>query len=369
MADTNNQEPRIAVVGVGSAAARLVDRMALAPLPLRYLAADGDRRVLESVTVPVMPLGGESVARLGTGGDPRRGRDWATASAGELLGRLDPVAAVIGVVFLGGGTGSGAAPVLFSEVFRRGIYTAVLAVMPLAAEGRRRHQVAAAALEALGQSTDVVVRADADDLLGAVSGDLPVEKAFEKVSLMLAGALQVLGSVVSGDCLINVSLADLAGAAGGDGGRLLRVVFCGDDAQLGRAELAPSGSAAEKGILLLLAGRDTPMQRLTAAVERVRERLPGLNDLKVGAAVDRQKKTRLQILLLTAARPAAEPGRREQPARAGSAGEVVQEEFVFEPAARGRFRDVSPTLHGGEDLDVPTFIRRKIRLRGAPRPR
>ncbi len=370
---TENQQNRISVVGIGSAAARLMDLLQpRVPREVRCLAIDSDRRVLETLSVESFALGSGNRASLGSGGDPRRGREWAAAAAQRFLDELDPATALVGVVFLGGGTGSGAAPVLLGEAYRSGMFTAAVGVVPLEAEGPRRGDIAAAALDELRRSSDVEVRVNADDLLGTLPEDLSVEQAFERVYASLSAAMTVLAGVIAGRCVINVSPADLAG--GGDHA-VLSVMYCGSDTGFVRKgekqELSHSGLVHPKrGVLLLLSGRQTPMHRMNTVVECVRALLPDVEELKVGAAVDRSRKGGLEVLLLvsetSSAAPASSPTFAGTASIRGSHGRPVQEEFAFEAARRGRFKDVQPTIHAGQDLDIPTFIRRGIRLRGRP---
>lgn len=372
-----NPQNRISAVGIGSAAARLIDRLpSRAPREVRCLAIDSDRRILETLSVESFALGRSNRAPLGSGGDPRRGREWAAQAVQAFLQEIDPSTALLGAVFLGGGTGSGAAPVLLGEACRRGMFTAAVAVVPLEAEGPRRGEITAVALDELRRSIDVVVRVNTGDLLGALPEDISVEQAFEKVYASLSVALAVLVGVIAGRCVINVSPADLAGGGGGQlGHATLTVAYCGSDRDLlgndQRGGLPGIGRIAPKrGLLLLLCGRQTPMHRMHTVVECVRGLLPGVEDLKVGAAVDRTRKGGLEALLLvsetSSGKPLTSRAVTGTARRGGPRGRPVQGEFTFEGAHRGRFKGVQPTIHAGRDLDIPTFIRRGIRLRGRP---
>ncbi|HIE10551.1 MAG TPA: hypothetical protein EYP62_02960 [Kiritimatiellae bacterium] len=112
------------------------------------------------------------------------------------------------------------------------------------------------------------------------------------------------------------------------------------------------------------------MHRMHTVVECVRGLLPGVEDLKVGAAVDRTRKGGLEALLLvsetSSGKPLTSRAVTGTARRGGPRGRPVQGEFTFEGAHRGRFKGVQPTIHAGRDLDIPTFIRRGIRLRGRP---
>lgn len=153
---------KIAVVSVGSGAAKLLASIAALGLDLRLVAVDSDRQTLKRACAQTQVLLGAATLRgLGASGDPEAARAAAEGEVGELRELLGGEDLVVVVVGLGGGTGTGAAPVVCRAARSAGARVTAVAGWPLPFEGKRRRRQAEEGLEALRRAANEVVVAEA----------------------------------------------------------------------------------------------------------------------------------------------------------------------------------------------------------------
>lgn len=274
-----NPSVRIKVVGVGGGGVSAIDRMAedgFANIDL--IAANTDLASIDGSGADMLvQLGSDRTMGLGAGGDPKVGQAAALSSEPALVEALSGADLVFIGATLGGGTGSGAAPVIAAVARSLGALTVGVVTLPFPFEGRRRQQVAAAALEALGAEVDAVVTIDNTRLL-ALDDDLTMATAFQKADEVLVDAVAAISDLLVREGVINLDFADVSAVLSGSGsarigvGRGRGANRCRDavDAALCHPLLDEAGIAGATGVLLnVVAGESVGLREVAEAASHV----------------------------------------------------------------------------------------------------
>ncbi len=384
------------LVGVGGAGChalgRLRERWSEAP---SCLAVHTDAQVLGACGIDEqLPLGGQAVRGLSTGGDPEAGGRAAEASAEALRERIAGHDLAVVLAGLGGGTGGGAGPVVAAAARDAGALTLAFCTMPFFFEGPQRRLRAEAALERIREAADAVMVLPNQRILEWIDDRAGPEHAFRLADDIVGSSLRAVWRLLAHTGLINLDFADLRRLVERSGGTLCMATAEAEGAsrekdvvdRLAASPLLDHGNviARADGLLVgLVGGPDMTLFELEHTMARVTALARPDIDLHLGMAVDPEYAGRLALTLVaTEARGAGTPARgtasAEGPVPAAAqeeapvapparpprrrAGRPVQADLPFERAGKGRFKDVEPTIHGGQDLDVPTFLRRGLRL-------
>lgn len=375
----------ICVVGVGGAGGRMVGNAgAYLARGIHVAAINTDARELDQATVPMkLQIGMTRTGGLGTGGIPGTARlavEDDISTVRELLAERDLVVVVAG---LGGGTGSGAAPAVLRAASDAGAATVALVTLPFAFEGGPRAQVAQEALRAVREAADSLVVIDDARLLEAV-GETRVADAFERADEILGRSVATLCNLITQPGYIKLDLADLRQLArqSGDTCSLGYAEARGPERARDAAQALLTGPMLEGGRLVTAAGAllvgivggpDLTLQEVGTVMDAVAARRGPECRTFMGTHIDVQSEGVVRLVLLVSelwepeapARAVAEApavakaGRRASRVRASKS---TQPTLALTMSGRGRFRNVEPTILDGEDLDVPTFIRRGIRI-------
>ncbi|MBI5774320.1 MAG: cell division protein FtsZ [Verrucomicrobia bacterium] len=405
----------IKVIGVGGAGGNAVEHMASAGLEgLAFAAINTDAQALSQLTVgKKMQLGEKTTRGLGAGGDPDVGRAAAEADAAALKKLCAGADIIFIVTGLGGGTGTGASPVLARTAKETGALVLGLATLPFEFEGARRHQQAQQGLEQLKGAADGVICLPNQKILKFVDERATVEETFRVANELLSHGVRGIARMLTRAGLINVDFADLCAVLRGRhaesacavaeaaGPHRAREVV----EKLTASPLLDAGQAlAGAGALLVSieGGPDMSMADVTHVMDHLNRQCDNVQ-IKFAAAVDASLAGRLSVTVIAsrrharvdavaadklettfltpaeAARPAARlvpPPPELTAERAGQllqqhggggrtrprAGKPQQAQLPLEIISKGRFDKSEPTLHQGEDLDYPTYSRRGMAL-------
>jgi cell division protein FtsZ len=392
-------DQRFSVMGMGGAGSRLMGAVAaLVDTDLPLLAVDSDTCSLAESKAPACLQVGEAITEgFGTGGDDRMGRQAMDAGVTELLEAAQDIAAVLIVTGLGGGMGSGGSVSAVQALQDAGIMTICFATLPFAFEGGSRRAVANRAIEELDAACDVLITVPNDALFEEVSaGDLPA--LFAAADKKLGAAVLALWQTLSKPGCINVDFADFrrigedtegacvlayAEAAGEErAAAVLKDVLDGPGLEGGKQL-----SRARLVLVSLVVGPDVTLKEVGEVLGGISKAVKPECRVCVGTSVDDAWVGRLSVSLivgekratssdLTAPHVEGSPvavdmpkrqnahDRGRAPARSvsGARKKSQQPSLPLDRGGRGRFKDVAPTILNGEDLDVPTFIRRRIRV-------
>jgi len=338
---------RILVLGVGDGGVNAVVRMRSEKLHgVRLVAVDADRQVLDASLVPeTLQLGLDITRGWGTGGDADKGRRAALESRWEIANLLRDVDLVFVTAGLGGGIGSGAAPVIAGIAKESGALTVGVVTRPFSWEGAPRALRADASLAELRKAADVLVVISNDRLLHTSAGGHTMQEAFRIADETLHQGVRGISDLITIRGLINLDFADIRSVLSGAGEAMMGMgQASGKQRAVNAAKLASANQllegdsirGARKMIMNVTGGGDLTLGEVTTAADHIRKAAGTECDLVFGAVVDPGLEGGIQITVI-----AADFGKAE-----ASAGE-----------RRGAAR--RERIRVNKDLDVPTFLRRE----------
>jgi cell division protein FtsZ len=346
---------------------------------------------------------GRDVAKgLGAGGDAARGRASASESLTEIRAECQGAEVVLVCTGLGGGTGSGAAPVVAEQAKKAGALVIGVVTLPFAAEGSKKRELADEAVARLGRHCLAVICFENDRMVEVAGGGAPVSQAFDAAAGTLALAVRAIVQMLALPAVMPVGLDELMQMFEGADARAHFGYGVADGPDRARAAVEQALSSplleeakllSEPGrVLVHLTGDDSlSLAELQSVLRAISPRLGPATQLNVGVAHDSGAAESLGVTVFACTRsgmPVAAPeddedfpaegaapaaggiADEERPKSAGKKGKggkksdsgQTQEELPLDQSMRGRFKDLVPTMVDGQDLDIPTFIRMRIRL-------
>jgi cell division protein FtsZ len=209
----DNNPVKIKVIGVGGGGTNMINHMAReGTLPINLIAVNSDIQHLSTSLATVKVQIGEKLTRgLGAGANPAVGRESANESAEEIAKALEGADIVFVAVGLGGGTGTGAAPVVARIAKELGALTIAVTTTPFKYEGKKREKVAGNGLDELKEASDSIVVIPNNKLRGAIDKSVGFKDAFKIIDDVLFRAVNGMSGVVleHGESDINVDFADM----------------------------------------------------------------------------------------------------------------------------------------------------------------
>jgi cell division protein FtsZ len=396
------------VIGLGNAGLAMVARLAGEEgAPADLVAVHTDDKALSASPAPRKLQIGPGVAKgLGAGGDAARGRASASESLTELRAECTGTELLILCAGLGGGTGSGAAPVVAEQAKKAGALVVAVVTLPFAAEGSRKRELAEEALARLGRHCLTVLCFENDRMVEVSPADASLGEALGAAAGVLSLAVRAVTQMVSLPALMPVGLDELLQMfEGADARAHFGYGVAGGNARAREAmEQAMASPLLDEGRLLAEPGRvllhltgdeSVTLAELQTALKHLSPRLGLSTQVHVGVANDPEADGRLAVTILactrsglppvlpeedeelssvpeaavevveTAGSPSDKPAKSSKRGKGGKKPETeqTQEELPLDQAMRGRFKDLDPTMVDGEDLDIPAFIRMRIRLK------
>src|SRR6187402_3782976 len=211
LADDNRAGARIKVVGVGGGGGNAVNRMALAGLEgVEFIVANTDLQALQNNSAQVkLQIGAKLTKGLGAGADPSVGRSAALEDTEKLIQALTGADMVFVTTGLGGGTGTGAAPVIASLACELGALTIAVVTKPFKFEGKKRLAQAERGLAALRECVDTIITIPNERLLTIVDRGTTLPEAFATADDVLRQAIQGISDLILVPGLINLDFADV----------------------------------------------------------------------------------------------------------------------------------------------------------------
>ena len=393
---------RIKIIGIGGAGTNAVDRIKLEDLEQVHLTAiDTDNQVLSASPVEETFLLGRSVTRgKSAGGSAEKGREAAEADLEALREIVRGVDLVFILAGLGGGTGSGAAPVLAQLAASEGALVIAFSPLPFKREGSARCERARKALESLRKCCHAVISLPNDLIFKQVDESATLMDAFAMADKWIKLGVHSIWSMLFNTGLINVDFSTLQAALAEPGGKTIFGTGYGKgDSFLEQAlkdlDKCPLLHLPESGfikdtdqlILNLTGGPDLTMGMVNKAMEAVGEKFGCRNSMIMGASIDGSFYNQLRITVMGTTRsPMVPKGYASVPAASIPPNEPLspplksaeafdfdpppmpakrtQEEFPFpsQEENRGFFEKTGRNLYEGVDLDIPTYLRRGIKI-------
>lgn len=300
--------PRLALVGVGGAGTNTLRRIGpFGDTAMRRIALNTDAQALAGAEADEHLCLGEQVTHgLGAGGVAEVGERAAEASRHHIAGLLRQHDLIFVVAGLGGGTGTGAAPVVARIARGLGALVVGLAMVPFGFEGAPRHQAARLGLGRLAQEVDALILLPNDRLLSAAAPQQGINAAFAAADATLRRALAGIVTLVTTPSLINVDFADVRAVlheagpsllAQGEATGPMRAAQAADDALRGGG-LGTGTHGARRVLLHLTGGPDMTLRDVTEVAARVSAACAPQAACVFGAAIDPALTGTLRVLLL-----------------------------------------------------------------------
>lgn len=394
---------RIKVIGVGGGGGNAVNRMIDANLRgIEFVAANTDLQALAKCRARTkIQLGTLLTKGLGAGADPEVGRKSALEDTERILEVLDGADMVFLTAGLGGGTGTGAVPILASLAAEIGALTVAIVTKPFGFEGRRRMQLAERGVEELRASVDTLITIPNERLLNFVERGTPLTEAFRIADDVLRQAVQGISDLITVPGEINVDFADVRTIMTGMGMALMGTgVARGDSRAIESAQRAVSSPLLEetsiqgaKGVLInITGGHDLTLHEVNEAARIIQEAVDPDANIITGMVIDPTLDDAMKVTVIATGfdrvegararatapiglnRPMAVPPQNLSPvAPVGLAAAPVFDRPEPEPEldvpfyrkviAQGRGDDpggFGPNWSNVDDYDIPTVLRKQM---------
>ena len=306
--DRYSNQANIKVVGVGGGGGNAVNRMISSGLSgVEFWAMNTDAQVLEMSSAPKkIQLGAKLTAGLGAGGDPSVGEKAAEESREDLLVALDGSDMVFVTAGMGGGTGTGAAPVVAKIAKELGALTIGVVTKPFSFEGKRRMNQALQGLEKLKETVDALIVIPNDKLLDVVERRTTLKEAFQVVDEVLLRGVQGISDIITVPGLINVDFADVKAVMQSSGSALMGIGRGqGEGRAMEAAKLAINSPLLEtsingaSGIIMnVTGGPDMTLHEVTEAAQVIHDAVAEDAIVTFGSVIDERIQGEIQITVI-----------------------------------------------------------------------
>ena len=383
---------RIGVVGVGGGGGNTIDSMAThwenGP---SLIAVNTDAQDLKTTQANTRIKIGERITRsMGTGGDSKIGKLAAEDDFDTLQGLFRGMDLVFVVTALGGGTGTGAAPVVARAAHETGAMVIAFATLPFSFEGDRRMSQARQGLIELQDQADVVIVIPNQALFAAAGANATAEEAFKQADYFLSMGVFAIWKLLTQRGIINLDFATLRMVARCSGGA--SVFSYGEGKGPERATTAIQAvlnsplleggkalSEAESILVSILGGPDMSVREVEQIMSGIEGAARKDAHIHMGTAIDESWHDTISVTIVASRfwqgdeeaddkfipEPATMEGMTPvtapaNPRKKKKKGGDSHPQLTLESISKGIFKDVEPTVVDGEDMDVPTFIRRRV---------
>src|SRR5580765_8241277 len=300
---------RIKVIGVGGGGSNAVNRMVQVGLEgVEFIVANTDLQALRASPAPCkLQIGGKLTKGLGAGADPNVGRQAALEDTEAILSALDGADMIFVTTGLGGGTGTGAAPVIASLASELGALTIAVVTKPFAFEGKKRQAQAERGLEALKDCVDTIITIPNQRLLTIIDRATPMTEAFATADDVLRQAIQGISDLILVPGLINLDFADVRTIMSGMGLAMMGTGMAeGPDRAMEAARKAISSPLLEgtsvngsRGVIInVTGGPDLSLVEVSEASLIVQEAADEDANIIFGAVVDPALKGKVKITVI-----------------------------------------------------------------------
>ncbi|MDA1329989.1 MAG: cell division protein FtsZ [Chloroflexi bacterium] len=361
---------RIKVVGVGGGGSNAVNRMIDEGIHgIEFVAINTDAQALQLSNAPTRVRIGDKLTRgLGSGGDPETGRKAAEESAEELYEVLKGSDMVFVTAGIGGGTGTGAAPVVAQIAREVGALTIGVVTRPFNFEGARRNHAAEGGISRLKEQVDTLIVIPNDRLLQIVEKRSSLSEAFSVADDVLRQGIQGISELITIPGLINLDFADVRTIMSEGGAALMAVgKGSGENRAQEAAEKAISSELLDitidgaRGILFnVTGGPNLSLFEVNNAAAIIKETAHPDVNLIFGAVVDPDMGDEIRITVIATGFDRKGMPRRMLRTRANpkmtemDQGDSEDREEMMADVA------LQPSSFNTEDLDIPTFLRKRV---------
>jgi cell division protein FtsZ len=362
---------RIKVIGVGGGGGNAVNRMIDAQLRgIEFITANTDQQALNKCRAPIkLQIGGLLTKGLGAGADPEMGRKAALEDTERILETLEGADMVFLTAGLGGGTGTGAAPIIASLAAEIGALTVAVVTKPFGFEGRRRMQQAERGVEELRNSVDTLITIPNERLLNFVERGTPLSEAFRIADDVLRQAVQGISDLITIPGEVNVDFADVRTIMTGMGMALMGTgIAKGEHRALEAAQRAISSPLLEetsiqgaRGVLINISGGyDLTLHEVAEAARIIADAVDPDANIISGMVIDPTIEEAMKVTVIATGFDRGMDDRPRMPAPSLAA--------PMRPVAAPVFSSPAPAVKDEEPerspLDVPFYRKAIANVRG-----
>ncbi len=298
---------RIVVIGVGGAGSNAVNRMIDEDISsVEFYVANTDRQALAtSKATNRLVLGEEITGGLGAGGEPSVGKEAAEASIDDIRKIVQGANMVFIAAGMGGGTGTGAAPVIARVAKEEGALTVAIVTRPFSFEGKKRIANSVEGLNELKEAVDSIIIVSNDKLL-MVSGTQPISEAFAESDRVLAQSVKTVTDLILMPAVINLDFADVRNTLKDSGIALIGFgMGSGPDKALEAAQnainsplLEASINGARRAICAVTCGTQVSLYEAQETVDRIIEAAGNALDIKFGVSINPQLSDQILVSVI-----------------------------------------------------------------------
>ena len=346
---------RIKVVGVGGGGCNAVERMISARLKgVEFVTVNTDAQALVHSDAPIkIQIGKETTRGLGAGADPELGRRAIEENKDEIYESLRGSDMVFVTCGMGGGTGTGAAPSIAAIAKELGALTVGIVTKPFSFEGLRRQKTAELGIEEIKDKVDALIVIPNDKLLQVIDKKTSLLDAFSVVDDVLRQAVQGISDLITYHGMINVDFADVKAVMEASGSAMMGVGRgTGESRAIEAARQAIDSPLLElsidgaKGILFNITGSpDLSMYEIDEAAKIITEAADKDANIIFGAVIDDSMQSEVKITVI-----------------ATGFDSIKSKKIIEEKQEEKDDKEEKPkSKKDGDELDVPAFIRRKMK--------
>jgi len=348
----NESSAKIVVIGVGGAGGNAINNMIDSKLQgVKFIAANTDSQALEISKASIrMQIGEKLTQGLGAGADPQIGREAALENSDAIKKTLEGSHMVFITAGFGGGTGTGAAPIIAELCKEIDALTVAVVTKPFSFEGQKRAKQATEGINSLQKVADTVITIPNDRLRGLASKNAKMTDMFKKADEILLHSVKGITDLIMMPGLINLDFADVRTTMSKAGMAIMGIgTSNGENRALEAAERAISHPLLEdisicgaKGVLInITCNSDLTMEEMTEASERIYNEVGENADIIWGTVIDDTLGDEMRVTVI-------------------ATGINSSPKSKMETELRGKIRDITfDDLNDAVDYDEPTFIRRK----------
>jgi len=356
----------IKVAGVGGSGGNAVNRMIFSKLKgIEFISVNTDAQALLHNEAPIkVQIGKETTGGLGAGSDVEMGRKSIEENKDEVYEVLKGADMVFVTYGAGGGTGTGAGPMVASIAKELGALTVGVVTKPFSFEGLRRKKVAELGIEELKDKVDTLITIPNDRLLQIIDKKTSLLDAFGVVDDVLRQGVQGISDLITLHGIINVDFADVRTIMQDAGSALMGIGRgTGDNRAIEAARAAIDSPLLElsidgaKGILFnITGGPDMGMYEIDEAAKAITEAADPDANIIFGAIIDESMTGEVKITVIATGFEGEMPEKKTRPLR------TIQENPIIKPEFNLSTPEIpEDEVKSEEELEVPAFIRRKLK--------
>ncbi|WP_297812410.1 cell division protein FtsZ [uncultured Methylophaga sp.] len=376
--DTYTENAVIKVIGVGGGGGNALEHMVINQIEgVDFISANTDAQALRKSTATTqLQLGTDITKGLGAGANPDVGRQAALEDRERIMEVIDGADMVFITAGMGGGTGTGAAPVVAQVAKEMGILTVAVVTKPFPFEGGKRMKTAQAGIEELGQHVDSLITIPNEKLLKVLGKDMTLLNAFKAANDVLLGAVQGIAELITREGMINVDFADVRTVMSEMGMAMMGTGHAsGETRAREAAKLAVSSPLLEdvdlagaRGVLVnITAGLDMSIGEFEEVGNTVKEFASDDATVVVGTVIDPEMTDELRVTVVATGLGSDRVAVPKTPEAESPQIEIVKKPAEIdydEPTVMRKEKDSQQKQVANGDvnmdyLDIPAFLRRQ----------